>query len=151
MDKSSRSSRRALLYGMGMGGLGVATSSLAQTLKLGTSSPLATVLPRVQTTVRQSALEGWAAAVGSIFTVVAGRTSSQMTLISAKALDSGGTSPADLRPIPFALVFQGNLSSQVPAGNQNYVFQNSGGTNVTLFVGAKVPAGTKAQLVAILN
>ena len=147
MDKSSRSSRRALLYGMGMGGLGVATSSLAQTLRIATS-PLAPVLPRVQTILRQSALEGWAAAVGSSFMVQGERGASVMTLVSAKALDAGGTRPAGLRPIPISLVFQG---TQAPAGNRSYIFQNSGGTKVQLFVGAKIAVGTNAQLVAILN
>ena len=147
MDKSSRSSRRALLYGMGMGSLGLATSSLAQTLKLGTS-PLATILPRVQTTVRQASLEGWAAAVGSTFSVAAERGTILMTLVSAKALDGGGPRPADLRPIPFALVFQG---TQAPVGNRSYLFENSGGTKVQLFVSEKVMVGTKAQVTAVLN
>jgi hypothetical protein len=133
---------------MGMGSLGIATSSLAQTLKLGTSSPLATVLPRVQTTVRQASLEGWAAAVGSTFSVLGERGISLMILKSAKALDAGGTRPAGLRPIPFALVFEG---SQAPVGNRSYIFQNSGGTKVELFVGEKIAVGTKSQLVAVLN
>ena len=146
MEKSSRSSRRALLYGMGMGGLGIATSSLAQKLKLAT--PLTSVLPRVQTSVRQASLEGWAAAVGSTFSIQAERGTIAMTLVSAKALDGGGTRPADLRPIPFMLVFQG---SQAPLGNRSYVFQNSGGTKVELFVSQKAIVGTKAQVVAVLN
>jgi hypothetical protein len=149
MDQSLRSSRRALLYGLGLGGLGVATSSLAQTLKLAT--PLTTVLPRIQTTVRQASLEGWAAAVGTNFTVLGEAGPRLVTLVSAKALDSTGTRPANLRPIAFALVFEGSVGSQVPAGNRSYIFQKSDGTKLELFVAAKAAVGTKAQLVAILN
>jgi hypothetical protein len=147
MDQSPRSSRRALLYGIGMGGVGFATASWAQRL----ATPLATVLPRVQTVVRQASLEGWAAAVGTNFVVQNGRLSSTMTLISAKALDAGGTRPAGTRPIPFSLVFEGSQGSLVPAGNQSYFFKRSDGTMVELFVSAKIPVGTKAQLVAVLN
>ena len=152
MDQSLRSSRRSLLYGLALGGVGFATPSWAQTLfRSRTTSPLSTVLPRIQTTVRQSALEGWTGSVGATFIVQGEAGPRSMTLVSAKALDSSGTRPADLRPVAFALVFEGAQAGQVPAGDRSYVFQKSDGTNLELFVGAKIIAGAKGQLVAILN
>jgi hypothetical protein len=152
MDESTRSSRRTILLGLTLGGAGFAVPAWAQTLtRLGTASPLSAVLPRIQTTVRQAALEGWAGSVGATFIVQGEAGPRSMTLISATALDSSGTRPADLRPVGFALVFEGAQASQVPAGDRSYIFQKSDGTKLQLFVGAKIVAGTKGQLVAILN
>lgn len=149
MDQSPRSSRRALLYGIGMGGVGFATASWGQALKL--ASPLSAVLPRVQTNVTQASLEGWTASVGSAFLVEGERVATSMTLISATALPSGGARPAGTRATPFTLVFEGSQAAQVPAGNRSYFFQTSGGSRFQLFVSAKVVTGTKAQLIAVLN
>lgn len=149
MDRSPRSSRRALLFGIGMGGVGFATSSWAQVL--GTTSPLSAVLPQLQTTVREASLEGWAAAVGTAFSVQGDRMATTMTLVSAQALAGGGTRPANLRAVPIQLVFEGSQGSLVPAGNRSYLFETSDGTRVQLFVGGKVTVGTKAQLIAVLN
>ena len=149
MDQSPRSSRRALLLGIGMGGVGFATSAWGQTLKL--TSPLTSVLPRVQTVVRQASLEGWAGSVGGSFFVIGDRGATTMTLTSATAIDAGGTRPADVRAVPFKLVFQGSQASLVPDGNRSYVFQRSDGTRVELFVSAKTIVGTKGQLIAVMN
>ena len=153
MDQTTRSSRRNVLAGLALGGAGFAAPSWAQTLvRLGTTtSPLATVLPRVQTTVRQASLEGWSASVGSNFIVQGEAGARTMTLVAARALDSSGTRPASLRPVAFVLIFEGAVASQVPAGDRRYVFQKSDGTKVELFVGAKSLNGTKGRLVAVLN
>lgn len=153
MDQSTRSSRRNLLFGLAVGGAGLATPSWAQTLvRVGTStSPLTGVLPRVQATVRQAALEGWAAAVGTAFIVKGEAGPRSVTLVAARALESSGTRPAGLRPTAFVLVFEGAQGGLVPAGDRKYVFQRSDGTKVELFVGAKTAVGTKAQLVAVMN
>jgi hypothetical protein len=152
MDQSLRSSRRNLLYGLAVGGVGLATPAWAQTLvRSGTTSPLSTVLPGIQTIVRQSALEGWSGSVGATFTVQGEAGPRAMILVSATALAVSGARPAYLRPVPFALVFEGAVAREVPAGNRSYVFQKSDGTSVQLFVGARAIAGTKGRLTAILN
>jgi hypothetical protein len=152
MDQSLRSSRRNLLCGLAVGGVGLVTPTWAQALvRSGTTSPLSTVLPGIQTIVRQSALEGWAGSVGATFTVQGESGPRAMTLVSATALTGSGTRPSDVRPTPFALVFEGAVARDVPAGNRSYVFRKSDGTSVQLFVGAKSVSGTKGRLTAILN
>jgi hypothetical protein len=151
MAQSLRSSRRKLLVSLGLGGVGLAASSWTSPLSaLGTASPLSSLLPRITGTLHQSGLEDWTSAVGSSFIVQGEAGPAAMTLIGVKTLDASGTRPAGLRAQSFAAVFEG-AGDKVPAGNRTYVFQQSNGNQVQLFVGRKVAAGTKARLTAILN
>jgi hypothetical protein len=151
MAQSLRSSRRKLLVGLGLGGVGFAASSwTSPLLALGTASPLASLLPRVTGTIRQSGLQDWSSAIGGSFLVQGEAGPAAVILVAVKALDASSSRPANLRAQGFTLIFEG-AADRVPAGNRTYVFQQSNGNQVQLFVGSKVAAGAKARLIAVLN
>jgi hypothetical protein len=148
MDQTMGASRRKLLINLGMGGVGLAATSWAGPLSaFAASSPLGAALG----SLKLSELQQWSAAVGTSFNVLGEAGARAMTLIAAKALPVSGVRPAGLRPQPFTLTFETTAGARAPAGNQIYVFQQSNGNQLQLFVGGRIMVGTKAQLVAVLN
>lgn len=152
MALSASYSRRKLLYSLGLGGVGLATSSWTSPLAAAAGSgPLSSAVTGTQTAVDQTGLSTWSAAVGSTFTIRNGVLSFPVRLVSATALPSRGTRPAGVRPGGFAIVFQAPNSAAFPPGNRTYTFQQSNGSQFELFVSAKSVSGSTGQLVAILN
>jgi hypothetical protein len=151
MTQSLRSSRRKLLANLGLGGVGIVASSWAgPAAAFGSASPLTSLMPGLTGSLQNSGLRQWSSAVGSVFLVQGESGPVAMTLTSVKTLSAPSVRPAGLRAESFALVFQGT-GARMPAGNRTYAFQQSGGSQLRLFVGAKTAVGTKAQFVAIMN
>jgi hypothetical protein len=152
MTQLLRSSRRKLLANLGLGGAGLVASSWAGSASaLGTISPLANLLPNLSGSLQTSGLRQWSGAVGSTFLVLGEAGPVAMILAAVKPLSAPGVRPAGLRTESFTLIFEGAAGPKIPAGDQTYTFQQSGGNQLRLFVGAKVAVGTKAQLIAVMN
>jgi uncharacterized protein DUF6916 len=149
MAQSTHYSRRKLLYGFGLGSVGIATTSWTSRLAAAvTPTPLTGAVTRARSSAAQTGLSDWTAAVGGRFTVLSGRSSYRVTLVSVTPLSSPGVRPAGLRPSALMAVFEG---PSVPAGNRTYTFVQGNGSQFQLFVGpSSVNAGT-GRLVAILN
>jgi hypothetical protein len=147
MAQSSFYSRRKLLCGLGLGGVGMATSSWAAPI----AGALSKVVPRVTASVRQTGMADWTAAIGASFIVRGESGAAPVKLVAVTPLASSGRRPAGLRSGAFAATFQGTDSRLFPAGNRTYVFQQGNGSQMQLFVSAKSLLGGKAQLIAILN
>jgi hypothetical protein len=150
MDQSIRYSRRKLLNSIGLGSFGVAAASWAWPAA-SQSNPLADVLPNVLAPIRQAGVTDWSAAIGSSFVIRGESGAAPVKLIAVRNFDTTGGRPAGLRPSAFALVFEGAAGAQFPAGNRTYIFEQSSGDPLQLFVGSKAVKGATAQLVAVLN
>ncbi len=150
MTQSPRYSRRKLLYGMGVGGFGVASFSWPAAA-FGAGGPLAAVLPRVTAAAHQAGLQDWSGAIGSSFVVQGEAGATVVKLVAVHPLNSTGARPAGVRQSAFAAVFEGTNGLTFPAGNRTYTFEQGNGGQMQLFVGGKIVSGGKAQLVAVLN
>ncbi|HEX4736214.1 MAG TPA: hypothetical protein VH331_01500 [Allosphingosinicella sp.] len=149
MVQTTHTSRRKLLYGLGLGSVGIATTSWTSRLAAAvTADPLTDAVNRAQASAAQTGLGDWTGAVGASFTIRDGASSYAVTLVSVTPLQAAGSRPAGLRPSALAATFQG---SSVPAGNRTYTFVQGNGSQFQLFVGAKSMNGSTGQLVAILN
>jgi hypothetical protein len=152
MGQSPRYSRRKLLYGLALGGAGLAipawTSPIAAAVG---AEPLADVVRRVQTSVDRTGMSGWSAAVGSTFTIRDDDSSYAVRLVAVTPLRSRGVRPAGVRPGGFSLTFEGLNGPGFPAGDRTYVFQQANGSQVQLFVSAKSVVGRAGRLFAVLN
>ncbi|HEX5184573.1 MAG TPA: hypothetical protein VFW19_15665 [Allosphingosinicella sp.] len=152
MADSTLYSRRKLLHGLGVGGVGVAAASLTSPLVAAvTANPLTGAVARAQTAAQQSGLGAWSAFVGKTFTIMNGTTPVAVTLVSLTAMPSSGPRPAGMRSSAIAAMFQGTNGPAFPAGNMTYMFKLPNGTPFQLFVGAKSVSGATGRLVAILN
>ena len=152
MAQSMRYSRRKLLSGIGLGGVGLATASWASSAAALTGdNPLAAVLPGVLASLHDAGYSDWSSAVGTSFVVRGEAGASTVNLVGVREMKAAGTRPAGLRATSFALIFQGTDSAVFPRGNRTYAFEQSNGNQLQLFVGGKAVAGTTAQLVAVLN
>ncbi|HEY1605880.1 MAG TPA: hypothetical protein VGF77_09815 [Allosphingosinicella sp.] len=152
MADSTLYSRRKLLYGLGVGGVGVAAASWTSPLAAAVAAnPLDSAVAKAQAAAQQAGLGAWSAFVGKTFTILNGTTWVAVTLTSLTAMPSSGTRPAGVRASAIAAVFQGVNGPAFPAGNQMYTFKQPNGAAFQLFIGAKAVSGTTGRLVAILN
>jgi hypothetical protein len=152
MAQSNRYSRRKLLSGMGLGGVGIAAASVAGPAAAFTGdNPLAAVLPGVLASLRDAGYSDWSSAVGSSFLVRGEAGAASVQLVGVREMKASGARPAGLRASSFALFFQGTDSATFPRGNRTYAFEQNNGNQLQLFVGGKAVAGTTAQLIAVMN
>ncbi len=151
MAQSVLYSRRKLLAGAGLGGVGLMTTSWTSPLAAAAASPLGSAVANAQSSIAQASLAQVSALIGHSFTILNGSSPFAVTLVSATAMQASGTRPAGMRPYAIAIAFEAPNGPAFPAGNRTYILQLANGAQVQLFLGAKSVTGTTGRLTAILN